>query len=146
MEIQTKISELRKKGGLTQQDMADTLNVSRQTISKWETGVVLPDVDNLSRIGKLFNVSIDFLLGTAFVEENTDEINGGLISALKNDESKVKFIKKYRIREIVFVICILYLAVKALHAPMTVFMYSLFFMVVGLASFMVKHYCDRTKK
>lgn len=72
MELHTKILGLRKKSGITQQVMAESLNVSRQTISKWETGAVMPDVANLTRIANLFQVSVDYLLNVNSVEEVVD--------------------------------------------------------------------------
>ena len=52
-----KIKELRKKEGLTQEELASRLNVSRQAITKWETGEGLPDIDNLKNIALFFHVS-----------------------------------------------------------------------------------------
>ena len=57
-----KLSTLRKQANLTQQDLADKLNVSRQAITKWEKGVGLPDLDNIKKLSSIFNVKIDDLL------------------------------------------------------------------------------------
>ena len=62
MEIGKKIHLLRKKAGITQEQLAGQLQVSRQTISKWESGVSLPDIESVVAIGKLFQVSLDDLL------------------------------------------------------------------------------------
>ena len=56
------IAALRKANGLTQKELAEKLNVSRHTISKWETNVVIPDADNIVSICKLFNITTDELL------------------------------------------------------------------------------------
>ena len=61
VKVNEKIVSLRKKKGLSQQDLAEALNVSRQAVSRWETGVTIPSSENLKCIGKLFDVSIDFL-------------------------------------------------------------------------------------
>ena len=58
-----KLFELRKKSGISQEEFADKLNVSRQAVSKWERGEALPDTDNLISIAKLYNVSLDELVG-----------------------------------------------------------------------------------
>ena len=47
---------------MTQEDLAEKLSVSRQTISKWETSVTIPDADNIVAISKLFNITTDELL------------------------------------------------------------------------------------
>ena len=62
MAVADKIKKLRKDNNMTQEDLAEKLNVSRQTISKWETNVVIPDADNIVSICKLFNITTDELL------------------------------------------------------------------------------------
>ena len=62
MTIAEKIKQLRKDNSMTQEDLAEKLNVSRQTISKWETSVTIPDVDNIVAISILFNITTDELL------------------------------------------------------------------------------------
>ena len=62
MTIAEKIKKLRKDNNMTQEDLAEKLNFSRQTISKWETNVVIPDADNIVSICKLFNITTDELL------------------------------------------------------------------------------------
>lgn len=57
-----KIHKLRKENNMTQEDLAEKLNVSRQTISKWENGVTFPDIDNILQLCKVFNISSDSLL------------------------------------------------------------------------------------
>ena len=54
--------ELRRKAGLSQEDFADRLNVSRQAVSKWERGEAYPDTENLITISEMFKVTIDELL------------------------------------------------------------------------------------
>lgn len=54
--------ELRKKAGLSQEEFADRLNVSRQAVSKWERGEAYPDTENLITISEMFGVTIDELL------------------------------------------------------------------------------------
>lgn len=57
-----KIRMLRKNEKLTQEELADKLNVSRQAITKWESGEGIPDIENLKQISILFNVTIDELI------------------------------------------------------------------------------------
>ena len=62
MEIGKKLHQLRKLAGMTQEQLAEKLNVSRQTVSKWEGGTTLPDLESMVRIGRMFQVSLDDLL------------------------------------------------------------------------------------
>ena len=59
------LAKLRKERKLTQQELADLLNVTRQTISKWETNTTAPDIDTLKRISQVLNVPVDVLLGNS---------------------------------------------------------------------------------
>ena len=62
MEFQEKLQELRKSRGLTQEELAEALFVSRTAISKWESGRGYPSIDSLKEISRYFSVSIDELL------------------------------------------------------------------------------------
>ncbi|MBR4027727.1 MAG: helix-turn-helix transcriptional regulator [Lachnospiraceae bacterium] len=62
MEFHEKLQELRKSRGLTQEELAKELYVSRTAISKWESGKGYPNIDSLKEISKYFSVSIDDLL------------------------------------------------------------------------------------
>lgn len=57
--ISLKIAELRKRNNMTQQELGDLLSVSYKTISKWEKGTCLPDVNTLPELSRIFNVSVD---------------------------------------------------------------------------------------
>lgn len=57
-----KLIELRKKNGMTQEELADRMNVSRQSISKWEGAQSVPDLDKILKLSKLFDVTTDYLL------------------------------------------------------------------------------------
>lgn len=62
MEFSEKLQELRKSKGLTQEELAEALYVSRTAISKWESGRGYPSIDSLKEISRYFSVSIDDLL------------------------------------------------------------------------------------
>ena len=62
MEFNEKIQELRKQKGLTQEELAEFLYVSRTAISKWESGRGFPNIESLKAISKFFSVSLDELL------------------------------------------------------------------------------------
>lgn len=61
--ISMRIRELRKQAKLSQEMMAEKIGVSRQAITKWETGLVVPDIENLVAIADLFKLSLDELMG-----------------------------------------------------------------------------------
>ena len=74
MEFNNKLYELRKQKGLSQEELANRLNVSRQTISKWEVGESTPDMEKLAAISELFDISLDELvLDKAAKKEETTE-------------------------------------------------------------------------
>jgi len=62
MKFEEKLIRLRKSRGMSQEDLADKLNVSRQAISRWELGSTLPDIPNLRKLCSLFQVSADELI------------------------------------------------------------------------------------
>ncbi len=81
MEFHEKLQELRKSRGLTQEELAEALFVSRTAISKWESGRGYPSIDSLKEISRYFSVSIDDLLsGEQLIliaeKENKSNLNG----------------------------------------------------------------------
>ena len=74
MSLATNLSALRKQRGLTQMDLAEKLNVSRQAVSRWEVGAAVPSTDNLKILSNLYGVSVDDLLKgeMAGIAQNTD--------------------------------------------------------------------------
>lgn len=62
MDVAERLAALRKRVGLSQGDVAERLNVSRQAVSRWETGFTVPSTDNLSHLGRLYGVTLDELL------------------------------------------------------------------------------------
>ena len=62
MRFEEKIVELRKQKGLSQEELAEQLGVSRQAVSRWELGQTLPDIPNLLQLCELFGVSADYLV------------------------------------------------------------------------------------
>ena len=62
MALSEKLYELRKKSSLSQEQLAEQLDVSRQAISKWESGKAVPESNTLISISKFFNVTLDYLM------------------------------------------------------------------------------------
>ena len=80
-----KIHQLRKEKGMSQEQLAVHLTVSRQAVSKWELGESVPDVDNIISLSKIFGVSTDYLL----IDEPNDDTGRADIEAKKSGiESK----------------------------------------------------------
>lgn len=76
MDLTERLAQARKARGLSQAEAAERLNVSRQAISRWETGTGMPTLDNLIQMGKLYQVSLDELVygvGGAEVPEEIPE-------------------------------------------------------------------------
>lgn len=64
METREIILKLREKSGMSQDELAEKLFVTRQAVSRWETGKTTPDIDTLKKLSTLFDVSINTLLGS----------------------------------------------------------------------------------
>lgn len=62
MDLAKKLNSLRKEAGLSQSALAEQMDVARQTVSRWESGEVVPTLDNLRRLSELYNVSIGYLM------------------------------------------------------------------------------------
>lgn len=82
MSLGDKLLDLRKKAGLSQEEVAHKLSVSRQTVSKWETNQTIPELLKVKLLSKLYNVSYDYIInGSNFsgditsVEMIVDEID-----------------------------------------------------------------------
>lgn len=93
-----RIKELRKSLGINQVEFGKRLNVTKQCISNWENGNILPSIDMLVRIASVFSVSSDYLLGLN--HQHTLDVTGlsneqvfhiqNLVNDLKNMLSKIK--------------------------------------------------------
>lgn len=79
MKLSEKILSLRKQHGLSQEDLAEKLNVSRQAVSRWEVGSAQPDASNVLQLSRLFGVTADYLLNDNY-ESDYD------VPAVKNTE------------------------------------------------------------
>ena len=75
MKIGNKLNQLRKLSGMTQEQLAEKIDMSRQTISKWESDSTSPDLESIVKISRIFHVSLDDLLkeGEAGVANKKDE-------------------------------------------------------------------------
>lgn len=78
MTLGDKICDLRKRAGWSQEDLAEMLDISRQSVSKWESGTSIPDLDKIVKLSKIFDVSTDFLL--------KDELTEIILTETKEEE------------------------------------------------------------
>lgn len=62
MQIGIKIAKARQEKGITQTELADKMSVTRQTVSRWETGAAVPDIEKVASLAKILQVSCDYLL------------------------------------------------------------------------------------
>ena len=108
------IATLRKEKELTQEQLGEKLGVTNKTISRWENGNYMPDIEMLSMLSKEFDVSINELIsGERFLEEDFKKAaDNNLVTALNNSiftlKEKIAFFKKKWLREHIatIVLCI----------------------------------------
>lgn len=87
MQLSEKLVKLRKAKGLSQLKLAEMMDVSRQAVSRWETGKAAPSTDNLKYLGSLYNVPLEYLL-------HDDESEPVYLNQEPGQESSVKDTKK----------------------------------------------------
>lgn len=87
MNLGEKIVSLRKKNNLSQEELAEKVGVTRQTISKWELEETTPDINQAKKLSKLFNISLD--------ELTNNDISNILVEKVSNTEKLAGIIIKY---------------------------------------------------
>ena len=99
--IGKRIKELRKNNGFSQEKLAQKLDVTTGAVCKWEIGLTYPDIDTLLEIAKLFEVSVDYLLGNKVNGQVAEEITKSLTEAIETkkftcEENEIaNYIKKH---------------------------------------------------
>ena len=91
MRFEEKIVELRKQKGLSQEELAEQLGVSRQAVSRWELGQTLPDIPNLLQLCELFGVSSDYLVKDEEQVAAKSDQNAKTIAKLTREREKVRY-------------------------------------------------------
>lgn len=145
MSIGQKLSDLRKSKHLSQEEVADRLGVTRQTISKWETDQSTPDFDKIIPICELFGLSSDELLGN-INSDDTKEKKGEEITS--KDDEKANIIRKrkksmgislgilfYFLSVIWIMIAIPVLTMNPIVAS------AIFLLICGIATFIIVFSC-----
>lgn len=118
MQLSNKIVGLRKSNGISQEELAEKLNISRQAISRWEMGSALPDATNILQLSKLFGVTTDYLLNDDYKSDN--------------DLPKIKEIKEDNNKQILIFLVILEIMTLLMQFMTTCILQNVFF---GLLSF-----------
>ncbi len=118
MQLSDKIVGLRKSNGMSQEELAEKLNISRQAISRWEKGSALPDATNILQLSKLFGVTTDYLLNDDYTSDN--------------DLPKIKEIKDDNTKQILILLVTLEIIVLLMQYMTTIILQSVFF---GFLSF-----------
>ena len=87
--LSEKIYTLRRKNGLSQEQLAEKIGVSRQAISKWEGGLSTPELDKLKTLSEYFQITIDELTGDQAINTSDDAIEKRTSVPRKTAESKI---------------------------------------------------------
>lgn len=89
MEFANQLKKLRNKEGLSQEDVANTVHVTRQSVSKWESGDSTPDLATTVKLAELFDVSLDYLILDTKPEKSKDISNKKLLKKIEemNEEN-----------------------------------------------------------
>lgn len=106
----TNIKQLRLNKSWTQEELAAHLLTTRQTVSKWENGISVPDANSLIHISELFNVSVSSMLGDSIKEEiDLNEISNKLEvlnSILASKENRFKIFSRKLLKVIMYFILV----------------------------------------
>ena len=111
------LKAMRKAKGYTQEELAIKLNVTRQTISKWEKGLSVPDVDFLFKIADVLETNVGTLLGGAIM----DEVNKDTVAEQLAKISEQLVIKNRRSKRIWKIVGIVLLTILALNLLLAIF-------------------------
>ena len=122
-----RLQKLRKQNMLSQEKLAELVGVSRQAVSKWETGLTNPDTENLIKLAEIFILSIDKFTGRTFVnntvtDERSEKIN-------KENSKRYLYILGAIIGFLAFVVSMTFVELNSL------------FVIVGMAGMVEMGYC-----
>lgn len=84
LKIPERIRDIRDKNGLTQEELAQKMSITRSSVNAWEMGISMPSPENLVRLSDIFNVSTDYILGV----DNRETVS---IDNLSDEEKKIVY-------------------------------------------------------
>lgn len=109
MELQEKLVTQRKKQGLTQAQLAEQLQVTRQAVSRWEVGDAVPSMENLKSLSQLYQLSIEY-----FLNDNAEEPEKIAVPATKEEQRNQSRHWNRKTSTLAAVLCVLLLLIAAL--------------------------------
>ncbi len=121
MNLSDKLFSLRKKQGLSQEALAEKLNVSRQAVSRWENSSAQPDASNILQLSKLFDVTADYLLNDDYHSDD--------------DSPKVQTVKQNNLRLIMLYLVLIEVMTVLMQFLNTIILKNIFFAVLSLIPF-----------
>lgn len=92
MNIGERIYELRRKNSMSQEDLAEKMNVSRQSISKWESSQSVPEVERIVQLGNIFNVSTDWILKGENSKKQKSQSNKNNLKSVQTVSTALNYI------------------------------------------------------
>ena len=126
MDLGTKLFELRKQKNLTQDEVAEKLNVTRQTVSKWETNQSTPDFDKISPLCSLYGISPNELLNDETTESNNtfnlDETKKHFFTKEKEDKIDYENMSKSQVKA---------KTAEVVSSSIFMFLLAIVFLIVG---------------
>lgn len=102
MELNDRLYELRKKNNWSQEELAEKLDVSRQTVSKWESNKAIPELDKLVKLSEIYNITLDELVKGTTINENPKEKSFSRVKVIK------EFLRRH-LKKILIIISVLIL-------------------------------------
>ena len=133
MKLAEKLFELRKEKGWSQEKLAEQIDVSRQSISKWESGQVLPEIEKIIELSKIFQVTTDYLL----LDENSEK--GSTAVILEEDKGKYyKEVKSFGLWQVIYIFVLalaiyLFLAGSSFPVEFTAWIWLTFVLLITSA-------------
>lgn len=141
MNLGNRLLNLRKAKGLSQEEVAEKLDVSRQTISKWETDQSTPDFDKIIPLCKLYEISSDELLTGNISSKKEKIINNGDINLYDkkiNEENKIKRAKGIALGVLLYFVAVVFLIISVSVLLMNpIIATSIFLLICGIATFII---------
>lgn len=142
MTFAEKFYSLRKEAGLSQEECAENIGVSRQAISRWEIGTATPDMQNLLAISKLFSVSTDYLIRDEIDDKKADIPKSSPEETAAHEKKKTKTYSAAKNTIINILIklpslLLLFLAAKQIDSSQGIFLISIIFAVLFMYDFSI---------
>lgn len=137
MNLSEKIFQLRKANGLSQEQLAEKLGVSRQSISKWESGDSMPEIERVVELSVIFDVTTDYLLKPGESEIDKLAIRTEMLENQQRnliEEEQKRRIKRYRIFSCMVIYLVTFAVFLVLRFPLHEYLY---FRLPGITSYLI---------